>query len=152
MPIHLAEGAFVDANIGMFAAGADHPLRDACSAVNVEIALHPGNVFSSAEVLQEILHVYSRRGLPNRARELIHQMKDLLGTQLQPVLPDDVYWCLDTELPGPLQARDRLHLAVMARLGIRNIISTDHAFDAVPGIRRLAPEQLDDWRDTVFGG
>lgn len=91
MPIHLAEGAFVDANIGMFAAGADHPLRDACSAVNVEIALHPGNVFSSAEVLREILHVYSLRGLPNRARELIHQMKDLLGTQLQPVLPDDLY-------------------------------------------------------------
>jgi predicted nucleic acid-binding protein len=147
----LAESAFLDANISMFAAGADHPLRMPCASILREVAVRPASVYSSAEVLQEILHVYSRRGMPERARQLIHQLRELLGPQLQPVTPEDVYWCLDNDVPGPLQARDRLHLAVMSRLGIRSIISTDRAFANVPWVRRLAPEDLSEWRESIFG-
>lgn len=50
-----------------------------------------------------------------------------------------------------LSARDRVHLATMQRLQVSRIISADVAFDAVPGIQRLAPENLGAWSDAVFG-
>jgi predicted nucleic acid-binding protein len=39
--------------------------------------------------------------------------------------------------PG-LSARDALHVAVMGAHGVARILSFDAAFDAVPGIERLA--------------
>lgn len=36
-----------------------------------------------------------------------------------------------------LSSRDALHLAVMERHGVREILSFDRGFDLIPGIRRL---------------
>ena len=147
----MPDRAFLDANISIFAAGAPHPLREPCRRVLVEAARHPGAVYSSAEVLQEILHVYARRGLPSRGAGIIYQLRDLLGDHVAPMTAEDVYWCLSANLHSSLQTRDRIHLAVMARLNITNIISADRAFDGVAGITRLDPARLDEWSTTVFG-
>jgi len=53
--------------------------------------------------------------------------------------------------PG-LQARDRIHLAVMERLGISRIVSTDRAFDSARGVTRLDPAHFAAWKQTVFLG
>ena len=37
-----------------------------------------------------------------------------------------------------VSARDALHLAVMARYGVRRILTFDAGFDAVAGIERIA--------------
>ena len=38
----------------------------------------------------------------------------------------------------------------MRRIGAGTIVTSDHGFDLVPGIRRLDPLQFDDWREEVF--
>jgi predicted nucleic acid-binding protein len=49
-----------------------------------------------------------------------------------------------------LEARDLIHFAVMRRFGVTRIISADRGFDGVPGIERLDPKRLAEWRDSVI--
>lgn len=147
----MPERAFIDSNVLVYATGADHPLRQPCVDVLNELGRNPAQCWSSAEVLQEILHVFVRRGFESRAERTITDLVSLIGGRVASLTPADVIWCLPRRFPAGLQARDRVHLAVMSRLGISRIISTDAAFDLFPGIQRLAPENLDGWRDAVFG-
>ncbi|HWS92876.1 MAG TPA: PIN domain-containing protein, partial [Mycobacterium sp.] len=51
----------------------------------------------------------------------------------------DVEHAKDTLLRYPiLSARDALHVAVMARRNIAQLMSFDRGFDSYPGIKRLA--------------
>lgn len=147
----MPERAFVDSNVLVYGSGADHPLRRPCIDVINRIAVDGAQCWSSAEVLQELLHVFLRRGEERRAEATIREVAILLGERVVAVTTADVAWCLGRALPARLQARDRIHLAVMARLQVSRIISADVAFDAVPGIQRLAPENLGAWSDAVFG-
>ena len=147
----MSERVFVDANLTIYVTGRDHPLKEPCLAVFRAIAASPAGCWSSAEVLQELLHVLLRRNETARAEELIGRFAGLLGSRIVPLMADDVLWCVNREFPRDLQARDRIHLAVMNRLGITSIVTTDSGFDGQPGITRLDPVRFSDWRDRVFG-
>lgn len=148
----LEPAVFIDANVVMYAVGPEHPNRPGCVAFLREVASHPGRCFSSAEVLQEILHVYLRRGQLHQARSAIAALASTLGPRVAPLLVTDVLASADyPEIPG-LQARDRIHLAVMERLGITRIVSTDRAFDLADGISRLDPGDFAAWKPAVFPG
>ncbi|MFN0147668.1 MAG: type II toxin-antitoxin system VapC family toxin [Dehalococcoidia bacterium] len=142
--------AFVDTNIPTFAGGKPHPLREPCRRV-LASALTSDVCVSSAEVLQELLNLYSRRGEPARASDAVADFDRILRGRIESVLRDDVLDAARMTGTPRLQARDRVHLAVMARLGITDIISTDSGFDTVPGVRRLDPMAFASWRDEVFG-
>ena len=104
---------------------------------------------TSAEVLQEVLHVLLRQNQSTRVLLAIR-----LATQAVDVVPltvEEVIAAAETPVPAGLSARDRIHLATMRHYGITNIISADRAFDDVPGITRLDPARLDEWSETVFG-
>ena len=143
--------AFVDANIPIFASGTSHPLKAPCQAIIIALLTRPGTGVSSAEVLQELLHVYLRRGETARARTTVVEFDEVLDARLEPITREDVLRAATGSFPARLQARDRLHLAVMERLGISDIISTDTGFDGVPGFRRLDPMTFASWREEVFG-
>lgn len=147
----MSERVFVDANLTIYVTGRDHPLREPCLAVFRAIAASPAGCWSSAEVLQELLHVLLRRNETARAAELIGRFASVLGSRIVPLTADDVLWCVSREFPAGLQARDRIHLAVMNRLGITSIVTTDSAFDRQPGVTRLDPLHFPAWRDRVFG-
>lgn len=147
----MTERVFLDANVLVYLSGAEHPLKRPSLDVFRLIGTDPSSCWTSAEVLQELLHVFLRRSDLERAKAVVGQFVTILGNQVVPLMADDVLWCLQQPLPGRLQARDRIHLAVMARLGITRIITTDRSFDEVPGVLRLAPELLPEWRASVFG-
>jgi predicted nucleic acid-binding protein len=48
-----------------------------------------------------------------------------------------------------MSARDSIHAAVMRRLGLTRIITADGDFKDVPGIERLDPMRIDEWRDSI---
>jgi predicted nucleic acid-binding protein len=146
----MAERAFVDSNLLIYLSGRAHPLKQPCVDLYREIGRDPSHCWTSAEVLQEILHVFLRRGYEQRAETVLNDFAAILAGHIAPLVADDVLWCLGRSFPAQLQARDRVHLAVMSRLGISRVISADVAFDAVDGIERLAPERLVTWRDSVF--
>jgi len=54
----------------------------------------------------------------------------------------DVFAAKDLLYAHPrLSARDALHVAVMRRHEIKEVVSLDRGFDAISGIRRLVGEQ-----------
>lgn len=149
----MTERAFLDANVFIHASGADGPHRLGASAVVLEMARSRQNVWSSAEVLQEVLNVYVRRGERSRAEEMVGSIDELLGDHVERMIRTDVIAAsrLATSYVA-LQARDLIHVAVMRRLGISHIISADRGFDSIPNVTRLDPRDFLTWRETVFGG
>jgi hypothetical protein len=53
---------FIDANIPMYAAGAEHPLKRPCIAILEAIAHDELAAVTNVEVVQEILYRYSALG------------------------------------------------------------------------------------------
>ena len=129
---------FVDSNVPMYLVGADHPNKARCSAL-LERAIRDRTVLvSDAEVFQEILHRYTAIKRP----EAIPDAWDALASLLDVVFsiePEDVGTAKDIlldEIPT-LSARDALHVAVMRRHGVEQVLSFDRGFDEVEGILRV---------------
>lgn len=129
---------FVDANIPMYLVGASRRHKLGAQRL-LESSISAGErLVTDAEVLQEICHRYAAI---NR-REAIQPAFDAILGVVDGVLSverADVEHAKDTlfRYQG-LSARDALHVAIMARHNITQLMSFDRGFDAYPGIKRLA--------------
>lgn len=128
---------FIDSNVPMYLVGTPHAHKaDAQRLLEGSIAAGE-RLVTSAEVLQEMLHRY----VAINRREAIQPALDAVLNVVDDVFPIER---IDVEraktvldgLSG-LSARDALHVAVMERREIKQIMSFDTAFDGVPGIARL---------------
>ena len=129
---------FVDSNVPMYLVGAAHPHKADAQRL-LESAVAAGErLVTSAEVLQEILHRY----VAIDRRDAIQPAFDALLGVVDDVLPvtrSDVERAKDIVLgTRRLSARDALHVAVMTRERIDQVMSFDAGFDVAPGITRLA--------------
>ena len=133
---------FVDANILMYAAGGDHPLRAPCRQIVDRIGARTLLAATSVEVVQEILHRYLSIGRSEGGVALAERTMDLFA----PVLP--ITHALMRRVPDlaarypSLAARDLIHVATCIHEGITEILSTDRGFDAVGELRRIPPEEF----------
>jgi predicted nucleic acid-binding protein len=94
---------------------------------------------NESEVLQEILHRYTALGQRERAIEVTRLFMQAVPDVL-PVTKEDLVLALSLhEQYSHLPARDSVHLAVMQRHGLTELISADSHFDTVAGIRRHDP-------------
>jgi len=128
---------FVDSNIPMYLVGASHPHKLDAQRL-LESALSAGErLVTDAEVLQEICHRY----VAINRREAIQPAFDAILGVVDDVLSigrTDVEQAKDTLLRYPgLSARDALHVAIMARHNIAQLMSFDRDFDSYPRIKRL---------------
>lgn len=121
---------FVDANVFMYVAGGIHPLREQAREFLIEARRNGTRLFTSSEVLQELMHVYLREGrlaILDRATELI----STFGVEVWPLEPEDVKRARELHQRYPeLQARDLCHLASCDRRGITEIKTFDRALAA----------------------
>lgn len=134
---------FLDANIPMYASGGGHPLQASAVAVLAAAGEHPESFITDAEVLQEILHRYRSQRLWGRGRLVFEEFGNLMSRSTIPVTADDVRAAarLGEEYHKP-DARDLIHIAIMIRRGISDIVSADRGFDDVSGIERLDPSDI----------
>ena len=124
---------FVDSSALMYAVGKPHPLQAEAQEFFVQ-AIQEGVVLStSAEVLQEMLHVYKSTGrieLFENALALVTE----LGMEVWPLESEDVLLARQLHVLHPgLSARDLCHLASCRRRGVREIKTFDEALGAVVG-------------------
>lgn len=97
---------------------------------------------TSVEVVQELVHVYGRDPVRRPAglafaREILDAFEPVLSIEAR-----DIRSAIDIWQDTPdVDARDALHAAVCLRHGF-DLISTDRAFDRIPGIRRFDPGRL----------
>jgi hypothetical protein len=136
--------AFLDANIVVYATGVPHPYREPCTSILALGRETRGAFLTSAEVMQEILNLGVRRGELSRATLALSLLATAAG-RVEPLLPQDVLRAVTIDVPR-LSARDRIHLAVMQRIDCSHIVSTDRAYDGLPGITRLDPMEFESWR------
>ena len=141
---------FLDANIPMYAAGSEHEFRAPCIELLGLVARHPLSFITDAEVLQELLHRYSAIRRWERGAAVLNEFALTMRGRVEPIVADDVEWAASLVTRHPrLSARDAIHAAVMRRLGIERIASTDGGFNGIPGIQRLDPARIDEWRGSI---
>ena len=128
---------FVDSNVPMYLVGTDHPNKEQSRAALSRLIAEGERLVTDAEVMQEILHRYTAIG---RADAIEPALEALLG------VVDEVY-SVDAEAVQAasrllvrttgLSARDALHVAIMRRHSVDDILTFDAGFDSIPALRRL---------------
>jgi len=141
---------FVDANIPMYAAGAEHPLKAPCLRVLEAAARGYVAAVTDAEVLQEIMHRYASLNRQEQGAEVVELFMHVLQDVL-PVTREDLVLALTLYREHvQVQARDTVHAAVMRSHGVTVIVTADRHFDQLVGLRRIDP--LDFERFVKEGG
>ena len=124
---------FVDANVFIYAVGREHPFKQMSRGFFDRSALDRTQLATSAEVLQELLHVY----LPvYRFDELDSAMAVIsrYGIEVWPLERDDVMlaWQLRAEHPH-LSARGLCHLASCRRRDVSDMMTFDQSLRVALG-------------------
>ena len=135
---------FIDTNVFVYAIGQPSPFKQPCAEILRAIAGRKIQSATSVEVLQEILHIYSRR---NRRAEAVELARTFGGqvTHLLPITQAVFTHALTIHSRFPqLTAKDSLHTATIYHFGLTHILSADHHFDGLPGITRIDPL---DWKE-----
>lgn len=121
----------------MYLVGQPHPLKDRARALLEQVVVQGTTLVTSAEVMQEIVHRYQAIRRPDAMRAALEVLTGLVS-EVHPVDRRDVLRAVGVLEGVPaLSARDALHVAVMERHGVRDILSFDAGFDVVPQIRRV---------------
>jgi predicted nucleic acid-binding protein len=118
----MSEAIFVDANIIMYAVGAEHPYRQSCQASLTKIADEQVYALVSSEIHQEILHRYLSLGLPDKARQISIKLETLIPVTLPVTLADIHQSRKLIKHYAKLKSRDLIHVAVMLNHGISRIL------------------------------
>jgi predicted nucleic acid-binding protein len=128
---------FVDANVPMYILGTDHPHKLDAQLLLGRLAREQRRLVTSSEVFQEMLHRYISIGRRDKIEFAFEFLRELVEDVIS-IDNADVFAAKDlTYSHSGLSARDALHVAVMRRREIAEIVSFDRGFDAVAGIRRL---------------
>jgi len=121
---------FVDTSVFMYAVGKPHPLQSPAQRFFDESLRNRKPLFTSAEVVQELMHVYLRMKRPHTLDSALELM-DKAGVDVWPLEEADVILARQLHDQQPtLSARDLCHLASCRRRGVREIMTFDQAFAA----------------------
>lgn len=127
-----------DANILMYAAGAEHPHKAPSVAFLHRVASGAIEATIDAEVLQEVLHRYRALGrwadgqkVYDLARMLFPEVLAITGEVM-----DEARHLLRAD--ATLTARDAVHAAVVFVYQLEGICSFDSDFDRIAGCTRMS--------------
>ena len=118
---------FVDSNVFIYAVGRSHPLREEAQTFFLESSEKGKRLVTSAEVLQELLHVY----LPVGRTETLDAALGLATTGVDYIIPIDSEAVMHARAlanrhPG-LTARDLLHLSICQLNRIKELKTFDRS-------------------------
>lgn len=133
---------FLDVNVPMYAAGKEHPYKEASVWVLTEIANGRLEVVIDAEIIQEILYRFGALRQWQVGVQMAQNLLALVPTVL-PVTVEEMQTAVSLfahYAPQGVKARDVVHTAVMHTHQLTHIISTDKHFDQIEGITRLDPQ------------
>jgi len=129
---------FIDSNIPMYLVGAPHPHKVDAQQLLEQVISQGRRLVTDAEAMQEILHRYKAIDRLDAVQPALDALLGIVD-EVFPVSRVDVLRAKDVLLGSPrLSSRDALHLAVMQRQKIREIMTFDRGFEGIPGIARLA--------------
>ena len=127
---------FIDTNVFIYAVGRSHPLREEAQAFFIRARERHQRLVTSAEVLQELLHVY----LPVGRMDTLDAALEIATQGIDEIYTIDAETVLHArrltdQYPG-LTARDLLHLSVCRIHKIKELKTFDRNLLAAFGKRR----------------
>jgi predicted nucleic acid-binding protein len=129
----------LDTTVLVYAKGQEHYLREPCRALIEAIAAGKVEATTSAEVIQEFVHVRARRRTRPDAAGLGRSFAELLSPLL-PIREDDLVAGLRLfEAHSALGAFDAVLAAAAIASGADALISADATFARLPGLTHVAP-------------
>lgn len=131
----MPERVFVDSNVFMYAAGAEHPLKGPSLTFLRRATVGEVQAVTSVEVLQEILHRYRRLDLPDVAAT-VYDLAVQICVEVLPVTIAETDVAVSLLAGSGGSVRDAIHAAVMRNAGIEGIATFDVGFDQL-GVRRV---------------
>lgn len=131
----------VDANVFMYAAGAEHPHKRPSLRFLERVSHRLEDAVVDAEVLQEILHRYRSLGRWDDGKEVYDLARRIVPVviPIDELVMDRARNLLDAD--HLIMARHALHAAVVLEKGLKAICSFDRDFDRIRGIRRVEPRK-----------
>lgn len=131
---------FVDSNVPMYLVGAEHPNKTAAKLLLERAIANGDRLVSDAEVPREILHRYVAIARHDAIQPAFDALLNVLDEVFR-IEQRGVERAKDL-LQGSrkLSARDAIHVALMERHAVVEILSFDAEFDQVPGIRRMSAQ------------
>lgn len=128
-----------DTSIFIYAVGREHSYRDPCREIVRRASAGDLQGEASVDLLQEFAHQRVRR-TRDRAGAARAARNVAMLAWWHPVEVDDVQRGIDLlEAHDFLEARDAVFAALALNRGIDAILSTDRAFNEVPGLERIDP-------------
>ena len=135
----LLDANIFDANIFIYAIGRPHPHKEPCRQIVDQLRTQSSEYAIDAEVLQEILNVYSNRGLVSVGVDYVDRLLGLFS-EIIPIGRSEIGRAARIlQHSSEISARDAIHAAVALEHGLEGIVSYDRGFDRVPGLRRFEP-------------
>lgn len=142
---------FLDTSVFMYARGKEHPLKDPCGRIILQIG-NKGDLGSlgspviNTEVFQEILYRYFMIGKWETGISVCRDIQ-ALDIDILPVTANDIDRICDLfgkyeRKKEKIPPRDLIHAAVMLGNGINQIITADRHFDSIKEIIRISPEKI----------
>jgi predicted nucleic acid-binding protein len=127
----------VDSNVPMYLVGAAHPNKEAARRLLEEAVAAGEALCTDAEVLQEILHRYTAIRRPQDIDPAFESLLAVVDV-VYPIERADVERARTLIDRTPqLSARDAIHVAVMRRHDVDQVMSFDRGFDAIAGMERI---------------
>lgn len=130
----------LDTTVLVYAKGADHPLRDPCRELIVAIAEERIEATTTAEVIQEFVHVRARRRDRGDAAALGRDYAELLSPLLHLTREQLDRGLALFETTPRLGVFDAVLAAAAIHSGAEALVSADVAFAELPGIAYVAPD------------
>jgi predicted nucleic acid-binding protein len=127
----------IDTNVVIYAAGKAHLLQEEARRVLDRIAEGALHANVDAELLQEILHVYSARKERAKRFDTIDDLLVLFPNPI-PIAREEIETARNLmRVNSFLGARDAIHAAVVQTHDLEGIVTADKVFDRIKGVKRF---------------
>lgn len=129
---------FLDSSVLLLAAGAEHPLREACRGLVRAVAEKRVEGHVSTEGIQELVFHRMRKGDEQAVRIgrgmaticTLHAFDDRVLDRALALIDE-----------AGMRGRDAVHAATAILAGFSQIVSADADFEGVPGLSRVDPSE-----------
>lgn len=132
------EAVLIDASVALHAVGMPGARQEASRAFLERTARGSGRAYASTEMIQEFVHHRLRR-TGDRVRAVAEAREVMASVIILNFDREVLDLSLELIERIGIRGRDAVHAATALAYGIEKIASSDPAFDAVPGIRRIDP-------------
>ena len=129
---------FLDSNIFVNAKIRDRKYGSSCARIITDLVEGRLSAATSTLALVEVSNALRKIGL---ARELAQELNSIYSTGIvvNELLNVDIRLMVELFKASGVSPYDCAHAAIMKRIGLDKIVSTDPHFESIPGISRLDP-------------